>query len=75
MVHLGSREKVTAAKHVALPEVYHKDHGGVEAQGCIVATHQWELSKLGRDIWGAAGQRVSMRLKKKKIGRPLPTSA
>lgn len=34
----------------------------------VVATHQWELSKLGGDVSGALGHRVSMR--KEPAGQP-----
>ena len=46
---------------VGLPDMHHKGCEGFEAGAGMVATGQWEFSKLVGDILGASGQRVSMR--------------
>jgi hypothetical protein len=49
-----------------------KAMGDLKHRVGVLANYQWELGKLGGDISGALGQRVSMRL---KTGQPLPASA
>jgi hypothetical protein len=46
---------------VGLPNVHCKGLGVLKYQDGMVATNQWELIRLGRDVSGAPGQRVSVR--------------
>jgi hypothetical protein len=55
------QERKVLRQSMGLPDVHHKGCEGFEAGAGMVATGQWEFSKLVGDILGASGQRVSMR--------------